>query len=309
MDSYLIAVETVLPLFLLIIAGGIFSKTKIKHEHWVEVLNNYALWIGFPALVISSLMHLDLDGTSYVNLILLNSGYIAFCILLIIPLSRIFKFSRFTQRALVIILPFGNIAYLGMPVLGNVFGDEVMPVAAIISAVYVFWLLSVALVILEITGQNQINGKRVVLRLVKNPLLISVFLGMAIVLFQIKMPVFIDKTIGLFANSVTAVVLFSLGIFLGIQNAGNFKEWLSVACLVIFTMLLLPFLFIQVAPFFNLNELQMKATLIDSAMPLGVTPYALAVQYNAKPKLVARVVVLGTLLSIVIIPFWIMWLT
>jgi hypothetical protein len=53
--------------------------------------------------------------------------------------------------------------------------------------------------------------------------------------------------------------------------------------------------------------LQLKATVIDSAMPLGLTPYLLAVKYNAKPVLAARIVVLGTLLSMLIIPFWIVF--
>jgi predicted permease len=305
METFVVAFTTVLPLFLLILAGGIFSRTKVNHKNWIEVLNNYALWIGFPALVVSSLMHLNLNGQSYLNLILVNSGYILFCMLLVIPLSSIFRFSRQMQRALVLILPFGNIAYLGMPILGNAFGESILPVAAIISAVYVFWLLSVAIVILEISGEGRVNAKIIGLRLLRNPLLISVFIGMAIVIFRIEIPVFINDTIRLFADSVTAVVLFSLGIFLGIQKVGRLKDWLQVSGWALVTMIVIPFLFLQISPLFNLNELQLKATLIDSAMPLGITPYALAVQYKTNSTLVARIVVLGTLISTLIIPFWI----
>jgi predicted permease len=39
-------------------------------------------------------------------------------------------------------------------------------------------------------------------------------------------------------------------------------------------------------------------------MPLGLTPYALSVQYQLETKLFARIVVLGTLLSIFVIPLW-----
>ena len=50
----------------------------------------------------------------------------------------------------------------------------------------------------------------------------SVFAGLIIVVFKIKMPEFIDKTIEIFAGSVTAIVLFSLGLFLGIQKIAFF---------------------------------------------------------------------------------------
>lgn len=48
----------------------------------------------------------------------------------------------------------------------------------------------------------------------------------------------------------------------------------------------------------------MNATILDAAMPLGLTPYALSVQYKLETTLVARIVVLGTLLSMFFIPLW-----
>jgi predicted permease len=49
---------------------------------------------------------------------------------------------------------------------------------------------------------------------------------------------------------------------------------------------------------------QVRATIVDAAMPLGLTPYALSIQYKLKTTLMARIVVLSTLLSMIIIPLW-----
>ena len=138
MATFLTAVTTVLPLFLVILAGAIFSRTKAASPHWVEILNKYALYIGFPALVIASMMHLDLQGQSYLKLLAYTSGYIVFCMLLAFPIARIFRLPPNSLRTLFLVLPFGNIAYLGMPILQNAFGDEILPVAAVISSIYVF---------------------------------------------------------------------------------------------------------------------------------------------------------------------------
>jgi predicted permease len=51
-------------------------------------------------------------------------------------------------------------------------------------------------------------------------------------------------------------------------------------------------------------EDQVKASILDAAMPLGLTPYALSIQYKLKTTLMARIVVLSTLLSMIIIPLW-----
>jgi len=304
MAHFLLAVKTVLPLFLVIVAGLLFSRTKAASITWIDVLNKYALWIGFPALVIASLMKLELNGQSYTGLILTNSVYIVICMLLAFPIAGIFKLTSKVKRSLFLILSFGNVAYLGIPVLHNAFGDSVLPVAAIISAVYVFWLLTLGIILIEINGEEKLNVKKLIFSLMKNPLLLSVFAGLFIVFFNIKLPEIIEKTITLFSNSVTAVVLFSLGIFLGLHKTGKLKDWLTAFTFSIVTLLVLPFIFYLAIKNTGMDSLQLKATIIDSAMPLGLTPYALSVQYNLEVMLVSRIVVLATILSVIVIPMW-----
>ena len=304
MGTFIIAFKTVLPLFLVIFTGLLFSRTKVANINWVEILNKYALWIGFPALVIASLMHLDLEDQSYLKLIVLNSAYIVICMMLAFPISKIFGLSPRFRSSLFLILSFGNVAYLGIPVLNNAFGDEILPVAAILSAVYVFWLLTLGIILIEAFSETRFNAKKIMLSLAKNPLLISVFVGLLIVVFEISLPTVVEKTIVMFSDSVTAVVLFSLGIFLGFNKTGKPKEWIQVFLFTVFTMLVLPFLFFITINHAGLDSMQLKASILDSAMPLGLTPYALAVQYNLKTTLVARIVVLATSLSIFTIPLW-----
>ncbi len=311
MGTFLIAFKTVLPLFLVIIIGMLFSRAKVNHENWIEILNKYALWVGFPALVIYSLIQLDLAEKSYYFLILLNSGYIITCLLLVFPIARIFGLSRNIKRTLFLIFPFGNISYLGIPVLYNAFGEKILPEAAIISAIYLFWLLTLAVLLIEITGHEKTSFKELGINLAQNPLLLSVITGLVIVLLKIELPDFAEKTIKLFSDSVTAVVLFSLGMFLGLQKLSKPKEWLHIALLTIVTMIVLPFLFyktIQILPF-EIDSNGLKAMIIDAAMPLGITPYILAVQYKLKTTLVTRLIVFETLLSMIIIPLWLVWLS
>ena len=304
MGNFVTAFETVLPLFLVIFAGVLFARTKASSEEWVEILNKYALWIGFPALVIASLMRLEIGNSSYLPLILTNSGYIVISILLAFPITKLFRLSTLMKRSLFLILPFGNVAYLGIPVLRNARGDEILPVAAIISAVYVFWMLTLALILIEVYGHHKINTKKLLLSLLKNPLLLSVFAGLAIVLFNISLPAFLEKTIGLFSDSVTAVVLFSLGIFLGMHHLGNIGEWKQVLVWSVVAMVILPAVFYFFIQFSPLPGDQLNASILDAAMPLGLTPYALSIQYKLKTTLMARIVVLSTLLSMIIIPLW-----
>jgi predicted permease len=308
MAHFLLAVETVLPLFLVIGIGLIFSRTKVFTPQWIDILNKYALYIGFPALVIASLMNLEPNKELFTQLIIHTSVYTVTCMLLAFPLAKLFRLSRNMLRTLFLILPFGNFAYLGIPVLQSTYGDNILPTAAILSAIYLFWLLTLGLVLIEAFGDDKISPRKLLLSLIQNPLLLSVFVGLAIGLFKVELPFIAEKTITLFSNSVTAIILFALGLFLGTQEFGKLKEWYTVMALVVVTMLLLPACYYAYLKMVGMNEVLLKASVLDAAMPLGLTPYVLTVQYKLESKLAARVVVLATFLSVFIIPLWMVWL-
>ena len=305
MGAFLTAFNAVLPLFLIILAGLLFSRTRAASSYWIDVLNKYALWIGFPALVINSLSQLDLEGGPILQLILINSAYIVACILLAYPVSRLLKLSNLQRRTLFLIFAFGNVAYLGMPVLQNMMGDQILPVAAILSAVYVFWLLTLALVLVEVHAEEgQLHNSKLMASLVKNPLLLSVLVGVLILAFNIRLPAALAKTISMFSGSVTPIVLFSLGIFMGYQSRGTLRDWALTGVFVVITMILFPSLFHLSIRGSNMPADYIKASILDAAMPLGLTPYALSQQYHLDTPFAARTVVLATMVSVVILPIW-----
>ena len=305
MGAFLTAFNAVLPLFLIILAGLLFSRTSAASSYWIDVLNKYALWIGFPALVIHSLSQLDLEGGPILQLILINSAYIVACILLAYPVSRLLKLSNLQRRTLFLIFAFGNVAYLGMPVLQNMMGEQILPVAAILSAVYVFWLLTLALVLVEVHAEEgQLHISKLMASLVKNPLLLSVMVGVLILAFNIRLPAALAKTISMFSGSVTPIVLFSLGIFMGYQSRGTLRDWAFTGVFVVITMILFPALFHLSIRGSNMPADYIKASILDAAMPLGLTPYALSQQYHLDTPFAARTVVLATLVSVVILPIW-----
>lgn len=305
MGAFLTAFNAVLPLFLIILAGLLFSRTRAASSYWIDILNKYALWIGFPALVINSLSQLDLEGGPILQLILINSAYIVACILLAYPVSRLLKLSNLQRRTLFLIFAFGNVAYLGMPVLQNMMGEQILPVAAILSAVYVFWLLTLALVLVEVHAEEgQLHISKLMASLVKNPLLLSVMVGVLILAFNIRLPAALAKTISMFSGSVTPIVLFSLGIFMGYQSRGTLRDWAFTGVFVVITMILFPALFHLSIRGSNMPADYIKASILDAAMPLGLTPYALSQQYHLDTPFAARTVVLATLVSVVILPIW-----
>lgn len=308
MGTFLIALKTVAPLFLIIGIGTLFSRTKAFSQQWIDILNKYALYVGFPALIVASLMSLKPNTSLLAELIFHTSLYVIVCTLLAFPLAKIFKLSKKVLRTLFLILPFGNFAYLGIPVLQNAYGNEMLPTAAILSAIYLFWVLTLPVILIEYFGEDDVHPKHIIFNLLQNPLFLSVFVGLAIGFLQIKLPFVIEKTIHLLSDSVTAIILFALGLFMGTQKIGKVKEWYMVFLLVFATMIILPAAYYLYLSTSGMEQKLINASVLDAAMPLGLTPYVLTMYYKLESKLAARVVVLGTFLSVFTLPLWIVWL-
>ena len=204
-------------------------------------------------------------------------------------------------------MSFGNVAYLGIPVLRSAFGDSILPAATMISAVYLVWLFTLGVFMVEYFGDEKIHIGMLLLRLAKNPLLIAVLLGLLIAIYKIPVPQIVMSGLDLIAGSVTGVVLFSLGLFVGRQSLGRLSEWIPVFAFSLIILLLQPLLYYLVLKnFVPVSESQ--SWILESAMPLGLTPYALSLKYQLDTKFTSRVVVASTLLALITLPLWLVLL-
>lgn len=283
------------------------SRHKSVNRQWLDVLNNYALWIGFPALIFVALSHMEWDFQLYGNLIFWNSARLVFAIFLVFPIAAILKLENRTRRTLFLAVSFGNVAYLGIPVLTNTFGDQILPEATLIAAVYLFWLFTLGIFMVEYFSEEKVSVRSLILRLVQNPLLIAVVLGLIIATNQIQIPKIVMSGLDLIAASVTGVVLFSLGLFVGSQPFGKLNDWLMVLVFSLFILFILPYLFYLISGNFMDHSVS-KIWILDSAMPLGLTPYVLSLKYKLNTEFASRVVVLSTLLSLLSLPLWLVFL-
>jgi predicted permease len=307
MTSFFSAFQSIGPLFLVIFTGMIVSRNKSVDNRWLEILNNYALWIGFPAFTLVALSRLEWNMNIYGNLIAWNSARIVLSMLLVFPVSILLKLKNNTRRTLFLAVSYGNVAYLGIPVLRSAFGDQILPEATMISSVYIFWMFTLGIFLVEYFGDHKVHVRELLVLLTTNPLLIAIFIGLFIAINHLQLPKIVTSGLDIFANSVTAVVLFSLGLFMGKQPIGKLRDWLPVLAFSVIILFVLPFLFLLILKPFT--DLQMsKAWIMEAAMPMGLTAYALCLKYELNTEFASRAVVASTLLALISLPVWLVFL-
>lgn len=130
------------PLFIVIFATALLQKFKNTGDDWSKVLNDFALKIGFPVLIFSTLSKTPFSFSDQAELITANSLFILSSLLAAIIIGKILRIKEQMYRTLFICFIFGNVAYLGIPILAEISGQQILPTASLIASIYLFWLFT-----------------------------------------------------------------------------------------------------------------------------------------------------------------------
>jgi len=110
----------ILPLFLLMVLGGVFGWLNKKFgKATVSELNRFAYYIGFPSIIINSFVSIDSIPQEEVHIALINFGILLFFFVLVWLISRPLLKSKTLQNTYLICVFFGNVAYLGFPLIST----------------------------------------------------------------------------------------------------------------------------------------------------------------------------------------------
>lgn len=295
------------PLFLVIFASALLQKFKNIGDEWGKVLNEFALKIGLPVLIFSTLAKTTFSFTAEAPLIIANSIFLILSFILAVIVGKILRLKKQMFLTLFICFVFGNIAYLGIPVLTSISGEKILPTVSLIIAVYLFWLFTIGVGYLDYSlDRNKKDvAKNILKNFATNPLLIAIILGLVIGSLKITIPSVVLKSLDMISASVTPTVLVVIGLFIGTSKIGKLSEWLPVVLFSLLTLAILPAGFYFGTKLFGFVPSQFSSSIIQAAMPLAITPFALADKYGLDKTFIARSIVLSTILSVISLPFWI----
>lgn len=284
-------IESIAPFFAIILLGFVLLKLRIATDSWQQSFNQFSLYVGFPALIFFYLCSTPIDLKEKLPFILENSILVLSCIVLGWVSGSLLKLSNRSTNTLIICLPFGNIAFLGIPIGTEILGESHTANLSLIAGIYLFWVFLVAVPLIQWNGHKSLGALKEV---IKNPLLLATIAGVISSILGISLPPFLEKSFSLLAASVTALVLLSLGIFISSRKLKEFhKPWLAL-CISGCTLIGMPFLLMVIAYFSSGQVPNIESELL-SMMPVAVTPFALADKYELDKNAISVSIVLSTL--------------
>jgi predicted permease len=279
----------VFPVIAIVCAGYIYSR---RHKPDMSTCNKINMDLFTPALIFDIMSASDFSLASYAELagagllVMIGSGLIAW------PVAKIFQFQ---WKTFVPPMMFTNSGNMGVPLILLAFGKAALPAAIVLFALENFLHFSL--------GQQLLNHRTSILKILKNPMVIATMSGIGMSYFGISIHEIIRLPINMLGQISIPLMLFSLGARL---IDIDIKDWKIAAVGSLVCPLSGLLVALLILPLFSLPVEQIPVLLLFSILPPAVLNYIVAEQYNQQPQLVASIVLTGNLTSLATIPV-ILW--
>lgn len=271
----------------------------------VAALNRYALYVGFPALIFAGLARADAPlPTSWVFWILVPLALG----LALLPLRSVGGRLGGHAGTLALVVSFGNVAYLGLPVVERVLGAQAMPTAGLVVGIYVLLSLTVGpVLLLSWSGQDGGAALGTSLRKVsRQPLFWAPILGVGSRALPAEVSGMLVEVTDPIGRSAAPVALFLLGLYLH-THAGRLRRvdgaaWAHVVAKGLWLPLVTGGLVAAALTWGHLEREAARVVILLSAMPPAITTFALAKEFGVGEERVAQVIVAGSAVSLFTLP-------
>lgn len=287
-------------LFLLIVIGVFAKKKNILPEESNKVLTDFLINIILPCNIINSFRaELKIEVLiNFVRIFLLAFGIQIFAIIINNFLYR--NQSEERQKVLKYATVISNAGFMGMAVVEGVFGMAGAMYASIslISQRALLWSAGLA----YFTKAN--TKKELFKKILTHPCLVSVYIGLILMIFQIPLPDFLGRTIRSVGNTTTPVSMILIGLILGeIKNLKNFVTK-TVMYYTTIRLAILPLIVFLVGKFFGFDEILIGVQILITGMPAASTTAILAGKYNGDVEFATKCILVSSALSMITIPIW-----
>ena len=310
-EHFLFSLNATMPIFLMILLGGVLKKIGIINDEFVKVANRYVFRVALPVMLFKEIAFSDLMQD-------VTAKFILYCMIVTVLMflglwliAALFIKDKHSVGAFAQAGARSSAAILGVAFVENICGSAGMAPLMIVSAVPLFNILSVIILTFSAAGEEKKKESfgKVVLKslkgIVTNPIIIGIFVGMIFAALPVTMPVIGQKFIGLTAQTATPVALIAIGG--GFEwKAAKSKLGLSAVAAVI-KLMILPAVFLPFAYLLGFAPSEMVAVLIMLASPTTVSCYVMARSMGNDEVLTSNVIVLTTMFSSVTLTIWI-WL-
>jgi malonate transporter len=208
---------------------------------------------------------------------------------------------------------YSNVGFMGIPMCLLVFGPESAPASIIATLFTACVLFLFAIVVVEIDlqkgGSFWSTGARVIIAVLRSPLLIAPVAGLAVGLSGLKIPAPFENFAALLGGAASPAALVCIGLFLAQERVVT-DDLKSIGILVTLKLILQPAVTAFLAFYvFSMPPLWSHSAVILSALPIGSGPFTIAKLYGLEAGVTSGSILASHVFAVLTVSLLVAWLS
>ena len=303
MENLILSFTVVFHLFAQLVLGYFLKRICLLDEHTLQSCNKLVFRVFLPTLLFLNVYNADIEEDFSGRLLLFAALTVLACFCFLMAVVPLLEKSPQKKAVLVQGIFRSNYALFGVPVAASLFGAENIGVVSILTAVVIPMYNMLSVVALETFRGGKPSAKKILLGIVKNPLIIATLSGLALLLLGVRLPGVVEKAAQDVSKVATPMSLLVLGgTFEFSKLRGNLREMVVG---ILGRLVIMPAVVLPIAAAMGFRGVEMGAVLVMMASPTAVSSFPMAIEMDADGTLAGQIVVGTTLFCIVTLFFWI----
>ena len=297
-------------LFAIMFSGYFLRKFDIIDFNMNKGLNRFIVYFSFPCLILEKIGTYPMNKTT-MNLfyIVFGIGFFLFALYATIAFFYV-KVRHFPKEKAGIIefaMTSPNTGFMGFPITLLFFGEKGLLLILALNSVLYIYAFTYGLYLLrrnkdELKEKSMKNNMVGLFKLLLNPSIITLILGLVISNYHIEIPVYILSYLQLIGDVATPMVMIFIGSSLYGSNLFEMIKDRAITDAAIMKLLVLPLITAGVVLFLPLSVLAKTMCVFSCAFPTAAIVPILAEQEGKNVELASMILLLSTVLSMVTIP-------
>jgi predicted permease len=295
-------IETIIPIFLIIIFGYILRQRGLLTAQFIQEANRFVFLFSLPVLIFTGIMKSDIKDIGLTNILsVIIPTLVILCLAFLLALALGLK--KGTLGSFVQTTFHGNITYIGLAILYYMLGDEGLKKGSILIGFLILVNNTLAIAVLSWTSQKHGNIWKSLASIAKTPLIIATFVGIVFLYLGIPVPTLLMKSMGILANIALPMALIIIGASMSLSTIKSSFKLSGI--ISVMKLMVLPFISYLFCYFYAIPPREALPGIILLATPTATTSFILANELGGDTELASGTITLSTLLSPLVFAFWV----
>ena len=320
--SLLVIAEQMGKLFLILCLGVFLAKIGILDVHTKQKLTKLLLHVTTPLMMLDAfcdrmkMLEEQENTAGQVPVGMLFVYCFAFYgILIVLSFVLVYgmRIPKQDRRLYLFMTIFGNVGFMGFPVIEAIYGTEGLFYAAILNSVFNIIIYTIGVVMMGGVSETAGEGFSAALKgipwkkLLLTPALIGTAAGVLVFVLHIHLPELLADTCDTLGGLTSPLAMLVVGANLSGVKPKEIVTDMRLNIYVLLRELALPLVFWLICKRFVSHAVLGPTLLIMSCMPVANTTALFATEYKGNEKLASQAIFLTTLVSLVTLPL-VMWI-